>query len=299
MQNCPAAGDDRGTCLLENGVRRIAIIGLGLMGTSLGLALRKRAPDLDLVGFDACPSSADHALALGAVCALAPACAAAAREADLVVLAVPVNAIASVAEALAGEIRSGAAVTDLGSTKARVVAECETLLGPRFVGGHPMAGSERNGPAHASDIILDGAPWILTPSERTCPAALGRAAALVRTATGRNAHSMSPDAHDRMAAYMSHAVHAVAYAVAACAQAQLGGLTEDAAGGSYRSVTRVARSDPGFWAPVLLDNAGNVSRALEEITDYLTALRGHLTSGDAAAVERHLAAGRAEDVAGA
>jgi prephenate dehydrogenase len=160
-----------------------------------------------------------------------------------------------------------------------------------------MAGSERSGPGSASATILEGAPWILTPTERTSRQALARVDALVRLATGRAPQRMSPDAHDRFAAYVSHAAHAVAYALAASARRELGADIEDAVGGSYRSLARIARSDPRFWATILCDNAAHVSDALEDVILHMTTLRRHIEIGDVEAVRQHLAAGTAQATA--
>ncbi len=185
--------------------RRVAILGLGMMGGSLGLALRAGALADEIVGYDAAPAHAAEAVARGLVAAVYPMPQAAVADADLIVLAVPVGATLPLLQAIASAVAPDAIVTDVGSVKAAVVAwAAATLPLPgRFVGGHPMAGSERSGPGAADATLYRGARWPLTPPPATEPAALARVQALV-VALGAEPLLLPPDEHDRLVAGASH-----------------------------------------------------------------------------------------------
>jgi len=238
--------------------QRVLIVGTGLLGTSVALALRSAGADVWLTDRD------DRTLALavdrGAGTPGPPP-----RPVDLCVLAVPPGAVADV---LCDAQRAGyaAAYTDVASVKAvplRVAAELGCDLST-FVGGHPMAGGERSGPQAARADLFTGRPWVLTPTPATSPAALGAARALA-LACGGEPVVLSPDEHDRAVAVVSHVPHLLA-ALAAARLADAPAALVALAGQGVRDVTRVAASDPDLWAGILSANSGPVAEVLDAVS---------------------------------
>ena len=283
---------------------RVAIIGLGLMGGSMGLALRAAGGGERLVdavsGYDSAPGVAARAMARGA---LDHACASldeAARDADLLVIATPTRAAEDVLRALAGSLAPGAVVTDLCSVKGPLVALAESLgpaMARRYVGGHPMAGMERAGIEAATVGLYRGAHWALTPTTATNPDALARVRALV-AALGAEAVEMDAQAHDSAVAGISHLPLALAVALtrALAEGADWPTLAALAAGG-YRDATRVAAGDPIMGRDMLLANREALLARLDAFSASLAALRAALARGDTAEVEAALRAAQRERLA--
>ncbi len=262
----------------------VAIVGTGLMGGSLGLALRRARPDLEIVGFDADPAMASGALDRGAITGIARAVAEATRGARLVALGVPVDEAPAVLQEMHGAVTDGAVVTDLGSAKASVVGHGTRLFGERFVGGHPMAGSERHGIDAADGALFEGAWWILTPTEQTSTEAYATVAEVV-SAVGAQPVALDPQVHDALVARLSHLPQLVASAivdVAASAGDREALLGLAAAG--FRDVTRIAASNPDMWVAIIRANE-------EAVLDAVRTLRGRLDS-----LEDGIVAGRWEEL---
>ncbi len=233
--------------------RRLAIVGTGLIGGSIGLAARRAA--LDVVGYDADPAVLDAALERGAVDSAARTLADGVGGADLVVLATPVDLIPDLCRTLADALPTGAVVTDVGSAKERVVTSGSQAFGPRFVGGHPMAGSERHGIAAAVPDLFEDAWWILTPTEDTSSEAYSTVTDLVST-LGARPIALDPHVHDALVARLSHVPQLAASAIVEVAAAagdreSLQGL----AGAGFRDVTRIAASDPALWVAIVLSRS--------------------------------------------
>jgi prephenate dehydrogenase len=262
---------------------KVALVGCGLIGGSLGLALRARG--LTVIGQDRDPAAAERALALGALDAVGSG-----AGADVAVLAVPVRAIPEQAAALPA-LAPDAVITDVGSTKAAVVRAGEACFGGRFVGGHPMAGSERAGPDAADARLFEGRRVILTPSARTDADARARVAELWRLA-GATVVEMDAERHDRLLAAVSHLPHAVAYALAA----SVGGLGADElrglAGGGFTDTTRIAATPAPMWVDVFLENRARLLETLDAFSVELGALRAAIERGDGAAIAAHIDAAR-------
>jgi prephenate dehydrogenase len=256
--------------------RRLAIVGVGLIGGSVGLAARRAG--WDVVGFD--PASTPAALARGAIDRTASDAAAAVVDADLVVLAVPVGSAVGVLRAVAG---CGAVVTDVCSTK-RSIVRAAGEAGMRFVGSHPMAGGERGGVGQARAELLDGALCLVTPTPATDPAALDVVEAFWRS-LGMRTRRLDPDEHDRLVADVSHVPHAAAAAVAR----QPDPAAVPLAAGGWRDVTRVAGGDPDLWRDILLDNRDHVRAGLVRLRADLDLLLDCLDAGDGDAVRQWLA----------
>lgn len=252
-------------------VQRLAIVGLGLIGTSVGLACRARGLAGEIRGADEEPDHCTHAIALGMVDLAFSDAAPAVEGADIVVLAVPVGAIAPTIERIAPHLAPGAVVTDVGSVKGPVAVAMERWLPDgNGVPGHPIAGRETSGPQAAAAELFVGAKCVLTPSRSTDPAAVTRVGALWR-AMGSEVLEMSPERHDEIFAAVSHLPHVVAYALmgAILDLAEGGEDLREFAGGGLRDFTRVAMSHPLMWRDICLANR---ERILEMIGRFQVAL---------------------------
>jgi prephenate dehydrogenase len=262
----------------------VAIFGPGLIGGSLALALRDRRPDWRVtVWARSAASAARTAKVFPAVTCDA---AEAASGADLCIFCTPIGAMPVLAGEIAPHLSAQAVVTDAGSVKGGVVAALEEILGSRFVGSHPMAGSEKSGIEAARADLFDEATCILTPTPRTDGAALEKVRALWRTLGGRLVE-MAPAAHDLAVGRVSHLPHAVA-SILVNAIAGHGDGAEALAGGGYRDSTRIAAGPPGMWSEIFLENKAALLTGLEEFSASLEELKTFLLSNDAPALESFL-----------
>ncbi|MBX3027467.1 prephenate dehydrogenase/arogenate dehydrogenase family protein [bacterium] len=271
------------------GFERAAIVGVGLIGGSLALAARAAGLIGEVVGIGRGEANLAVARARG-ICDRTLRDPAGLGPVDLVVLAVPVRSTAAVARSLLPHLRPGTLVTDVGSVKGEVVAQCEAVLPADrpFVGGHPIAGSERAGAAAADAALFRGAPCILTPSPRTDAAALARVRGLWE-GVGARVQTMTPAAHDRALAWVSHLPHVVAYALVGALAAADGGMAAFA-GGSWRDATRVAASPAELWRDILLANAEAVLAATDAFSAAVARLRAAVAAGDERALQALLEA---------
>jgi prephenate dehydrogenase len=254
---------------------RVAVIGTGLIGGSIGLALKSRT-DAEVVGFDQDPAAAVRAVERGAADRVTETPADAADGADFVFIATPVGAIAENARALADSVAVGAVVTDVGSTKSRVVVEVGKALreGSDFIGGHPMAGTEQEGIEAATPALFDGAWWILTPTDHSDPEAYRRLHGLLTT-LGARIMALHPVEHDELMAIVSHVPQLTATALmnmAARRGEKHAGLLALAAGG-FRDVTRVAASNPDIWLDVCKENGEAIAATLQDFAKELLRMR--------------------------
>jgi prephenate dehydrogenase len=276
---------------------RVAILGLGLMGASLAMALRASGAARTVAGYDAAPGVAARARADGAIDSAAASPAAVVAGADLVVLAVPVLAMRELLAAIAPHVAPGALVTDLGSTKAAIVAWAEELLSdPRsFAGGHPMTGRERSGVAAAEPQLYQGCVWCLTPGPRTSAATLARLAALVER-LGAQPTVLDPDQHDAAVAAVSHLPLLAATALALTASARPDWPTaQSLAADGFRDTTRVASGDPRMARDICLSNAQPILDCLDAYLATLRSLRDAVAARDAAVEETFATARQARD----
>jgi prephenate dehydrogenase len=273
---------------------KVAVVGTGAVGGSIGGAIRRRGLAARVIGHD--PANGSAALAAGLIDGVAPGLREAIDGADLVVLAAPVavNCAVLADPVFAAGLAGGAIVTDVSSTKASVVAAARTGLGARrgrFVASHPIAGSDRGGPAAARTDLLEGAWVLMCPTPDCDPDALSGAEALW-VALGARVASMAPDHHDRLFAEVSHWPHAVAFALAA--SVGCGTLGDDARrfhGAGLRDTTRVGGSPPGLWAGILLDNREAVLAAAQAFRTELDRIERALSDGDRDALVAALARG--------
>ena len=265
-------------------IRRLAVVGTGLIGGSVGLAA-KRAGVERVAGFDPDPQSLEIACARGAVDDAAPTLEEAVGDADLAIVATPVATLPAQVTAVLQASGDGCIVTDVGSTKGAV---CRAAGGDaRFIGGHPVSGSHARGPEHANSELFKGATWFLTPVTATDPERYRVLHAFV-AALGAQPVAVDPDTHDRLVALTSHLPHALANLLLNHAGATRidGHEPLAAAGGSLRDMTRVAGANPRIWVDIFLDNAAPLREALREHRRRVEQLEDALAAGDAGFLAR-------------
>lgn len=260
--------------------RQITIVGLGLIGGSVGMAARRHRLASRVVGLSRSAATAKRAKARGAVDLGTTDARAAVRDADVVILAGPVDAIVPSAKRLAKWMKPGAVLTDVGSTKMDIVAALERSLprGIHFIGSHPIAGSERRGIEAASATLFDGATCVVTPTSRT-PAAALRGATRLWRGMGMRVERMRPIVHDCLLGFTSHLPHVIAFCMAADAPRSPIPMPR-----SWLEMTRIAKSDPELWDDILLSNRDAVVTALDRLIGTLRAFRGALGRGSRASV---------------
>jgi prephenate dehydrogenase len=251
--------------------RRAQVVGTGLIGGSIGRALRDRGWHVS--GVDAAPGAAERAVELGAIDEVGrdPA-------ADLVVVASPVRTVADEVRRALAETRG--VVTDVGSVKASIVAEVDD---PRFVGGHPMAGSEQLGVEGSDPAMFEGAVWVLTPTPTTDPEAFALVDATVRS-LGAEPVALSPERHDALVAVVSHVPHLTAAALMGIADERAeehAALLRLAAGG-FRDMTRIAAGTPTIWPDICGENRDAIVEVIDELAGELGRLRELVAGGDRA-----------------
>jgi prephenate dehydrogenase len=255
----------------------VAIVGVGMIGGSIAAALRARRLADRVIGVGRSAASLAAAKRQGLVDEVATDVAAVAA-ADLVVVATAVGSIPALLDQVDAVVRPGTLLTDAGSTKKSIVAAWEKRRRSRrgrFVGGHPIAGSHRRGPDAADAKLFEGRVTVVTPVAAT-PAADTESVAGFWSALGSTVFMMPPREHDRLLAMTSHAPHVIAAAIAAATPAEARRLTA----GGWRDTTRIAAGDPDLWADILLDNAGDVAKALSRIAAVTEKILAALESGD-------------------
>lgn len=280
--------------------RRVVIAGVGLLGGSLGMALRRDGLAGEVVGWGRSAQRLDEAVRLGAIDRYQTDLAAAVEAADLVVLATPVGTMPELLQALAGVLLPGGPlITDLGSVKAPVVeAALQAGLGEFFLGGHPMAGKAESGVAAAEADLFRGCRWVVTPHPLQAGDAVSRLRARLLPllqALQAQPMEMPPEQHDQAVAAISHLPQVVASSLMRAAvdlnQATPGALR--LAAGGFRDTTRIAASDPLMWRHILASNRAAVLQALDVFQARLGELRTLLEQGDGERIEAFLQAARA------
>jgi prephenate dehydrogenase len=244
-------------------------VGVGLIGGSVGLAAK--AAGWEVVGVDE-PAILEKAAGLGAVDRASTM--KEVRDADLVVLAAPISRITDLIEAL---IPTDALVTDVASTKNKVAREAEARGIERFVGGHPMAGSQLSGVANAKVDLFRGARHFLTPTESTDPEAYREVARFVRQDLGAVPTAVEPEKHDLLMAALSHLPHLMAVALLKVAS-DISPEALSFAGPSFRDLTRVGASNPGLWSDILAENAPALGEALGAFAGAMAQLGSEISN---------------------
>jgi cyclohexadieny/prephenate dehydrogenase len=262
---------------------RVAVIGLGLIGSSVARATRLAMPTVRLTGYDADPAVREAARALELLDDVADHPGAAVTDADLVVLCVPVCAIGAVAATIAADLPAEAVVTDVGSCKTDVAqALAQALPDHAIVPAHPVAGTERSGPEAGFATLFQRRWCILTPLDGTDPVAIERVATFWRR-LGADVETMTPEHHDRVLAVTSHLPHLIAYSIVGTAS-DLEAVTKSEvikfSAGGFRDFTRIAASDPTMWRDVFLSNREAVLEMLGRFSEDLAQLQRAIRWGD-------------------
>jgi len=264
-------------------ITRVAIIGLGLLGGSVGLAVQARLPGVTTTGYDRDPTVRDAARARGLVQHICGSASEAVRDADCVILCVPVGAMESAAREMAEGLSPHAIISDVGSSKKSVADALATALpGRTIIPAHPVAGTEQSGPGAGFATLFEGRWCIITPPEGADKNAIDALAAFW-TGLGAKVEMMDADHHDLVLAVTSHIPHLIAYTIVGTAS-DLEDVTRSEvikySAGGFRDFTRIAASDPVMWRDVFLNNKGAVLEMLGRFTEDLTALQRAIRSGD-------------------
>jgi prephenate dehydrogenase len=276
--------------------RRLAVLGLGLLGGSVALAARERGVVRHVVGYARRVKPLEWSLKSGVVDSIAGDPVEAVRDADFVVLATPVSAMAPVLQRAAAGLQAGAIVTDVGSVKAPLVETLPGLVpaGVHFVGSHPMAGSHSTGVENARADLFEGAPCVVTPgagaNAHPHAGALERVAAFWE-ALGARVTLRDPAAHDAEVAWESHLPHVLAFAYGH-ALASAPETATELAGSGFRDFVRIARSDAELWGDILGVNRKAMARPLQAFSEALAELAQAIEQRDTGAVEAVLDSAR-------
>jgi prephenate dehydrogenase len=271
-------------------IRRLAILGVGLLGGSVAKAARSLGLAREIVGIGRDLARLEPALADGSLDHATTDIADGVREADFVVLAAPVLVNERLLPELWTRAAPGAVITDVGSTKSGIVAAAERLAEARplaFVGSHPMAGSERAGYAVARGDLFQGASVIVTPTATTDDRAVKRVTNLWE-AMGARVATLDPETHDRVVAAVSHLPHLVAFALVDAVRAFEPGAMALAARG-FKDTTRIAAAEPAVWREIFLSNRDALRRSTEAFRAALDAIERLVLDGDGDRLEAVLA----------
>jgi len=276
-------------------IQRISILGTGLLGGSIGLALKSISSDYHITGYGHKESTIQRAVEVGAIDRGTTDLQEAVADAQGVILCTPVGVFGEILLKISPALKPGAIVTDVGSTKRSVVslAEQHLPIGVHFVGSHPMAGSEQRGVEFARTDLFHKNLCIVTPTEKTDPAALAAVEDLWRQIGMRITH-LSPEEHDRLLAHISHLPHLVAAALVALQPQAALGLS----GKGFLDTTRIAGGDGGLWRDILLDNRDNLAESVGQFKAQLDAVLEMLRNNQTEPLRQWLdhAAGRREQL---
>ena len=276
---------------------RVALIGLGLIGSSLSHAMRRAGLARSIVGHAQSEKTRDTALRLGLLTSVYASAAEAVEQADLVMLCTPIGAYAGIAKSIAPALKPGAIVTDVGSVKGSVVRDVGPSIpaGVHFIPGHPIAGTEHSGPHAGFAELFDGRWCILTPPNAADPDAVDRLKAFW-LALGSHVEIMDAEHHDLVLAITSHVPHLIAYNIVNTAR-HLERVTDSEvikfSAGGFRDFTRIAASDPIMWRDVFLNNKEAVLEMLGRFTEDLTALQRAIRFGEGATLHQLFTEARA------
>jgi prephenate dehydrogenase len=273
-----------------NGLERIAVVGVGLLGGSIGLALRAAGYTGRRVGIGRRMESLQKALNYDAVDEVTCDVPAGVAEAQMVILGTPVGMFESLLGRMAPALRPGTLVTDVASTKMEVARLAAKLLpqSVRFVGSHPMAGSEKSSVEYARADLFDDALCLITPNRNTPAATVEQVSAFWQALGGRTV-TLSPARHDKLLARISHLPHAVA---AALVQISLRDRAIELAGPGFGDATRIASGEPAMWTDIFRTNAGSMVQAIDLLIAELQRFRERLVKDDAQGIEKWLASSK-------
>lgn len=271
--------------------RKVTIVGVGLMGGSLGMAIKKHNIAREVVGISQKNSPLSHALKNNVIDHVAADLKSAVQNADLVILATPVKTIINILSTIGPHLRRHCIVTDVGSTKASIVEAAQKFLPPHvlFVGSHPLAGSEKKGSAYATADLFEGAMCIMTPVEHTNRLAKEKVKHFWMN-IGCTVKMLPPEEHDKIVAYISHLPHLVAYGLMGAVPPE---YLEYAAQG-FKDTTRVASSSPQMWNDICMVNKKNIVKSLDELVKNLAAYRKAIIAKDETGLMDHFIKAKAK-----
>ena len=266
-------------------INRLAIIGIGLIGGSLSLALKQAGSVKHVVGFSRKASTRSEAMSLGVIDSAVSSIADAIQDADIVVLAVPVGAIANTLISIAPYVKDNMIITDVGSVKSQVVDAAKLALGDKFrqfVPGHPIAGTEKNGPAAAFAELYQEHRVVLTPTEQTDELAIKKVRNMWKAA-GAQVSIMTAEHHDDVLAATSHLPHLLAFNLVDMLAEEGGDAAEVLryAAGGFRDFSRIASSDPKMWRDISLTNSTSILSLLKKYQHQMSLLQQAIEQQDA------------------
>ncbi|WP_432359051.1 prephenate dehydrogenase [Sporosarcina sp. UB5] len=262
----------------------VAIIGLGLIGGSLALAIKRGGRNIHITGFDRSYATADEAYRRGIIDAIAPSAKAACENADYIIFATPVNTtIALMEEALEWTLKENVLLSDTGSTKKPIMQAAERLRekGLTFIGGHPMAGSHKSGIAAAKEHLFENAYYVLTPCENASAEQIEKLSSLLAPSKGKIV-LLDAAEHDRMTAIVSHFPHIIASSLVGrlADQEKDQPFVKNLAAGGFRDLTRIASADPTMWRDITIQNREELLRQLDGWLQEMHLIRSMILEND-------------------
>jgi len=271
-------------------IKNITVIGLGLIGGSLALSLKKYNNNFKITGYDNIPETLSIALYRNIIDKAANSYEDSAVDADLIIIATPVRLIVEVANKIKDKLKSGAILTDVGSAKLNIVEKMKEILPPDviFIGGHPMAGSENDGVLSAKHDLFLNAFYVLTPTDNTRTEELAILHTLF-TKIGAKVIIISPGEHDKIVSLISHLPHIISTNLVAFVddrQKELNNLFKLCAGG-FRDMTRIAASNPKMWLDISFENKNEIINALDGYISYLNNFRESIANNNEEFVKNH------------
>jgi len=274
---------------------KVALIGTGLIGGSIGLALREKDMVEIITCYDRNPEAGAEAVAISAADRVVKSAVEAVKDADLIILAVPVLSTLDILKEILPKVKNGALITDVGSTKGSIMAAVEKLLpqSVSYIGGHPMAGSEESGIRGADPALLENAIYVLTPGPDTPENVIKKLTNLIEE-TGAQPLILDPLSHDRMVAMVSHLPHISAAALVQSVAGADGDieLIRTLAAGGFRDSTRIALGNPEVWRDICISNRWALLSALKVFKKNIESIENHLKEQNAPAVEEFLTQSR-------
>ncbi|MDO9287718.1 MAG: prephenate dehydrogenase/arogenate dehydrogenase family protein [Thermodesulfovibrionales bacterium] len=277
---------------------KVTILGVGLIGASLALALRKKKLCREIVGYGRKENNLKKAKRLKIIDSYNLDAKKACSDSDLIVFSIPVGKFLVTAGKIKGSLKKGALVTDVGSVKGRLVRDMESLMpgGVNFVGSHPIAGSNKNGIGAANAELFSGAQCIVTPTKKTDMKALKKITALWKSLGARTVN-LDADEHDRVYAAVSHLPHIIAYALVN-AVSDIDSSYIKFAGQGFKDSTRIASSSPEIWRDICLMNKNNILKFINVFNKNLDSLGRHIQKSNSPALEKEFKKARTlrEDV---
>lgn len=280
----------------KNAIKQLSIIGVGLIGGSIGLASKKFHPQIVVKGFDKSRDTLKKALRAGAIDVAAKDIPEAVRETDIVVLAVPVKSIIPALKEVISHVEENTIITDVGSTKSEIINQAKSLLGNKFdnfIGGHPMTGSEATGVDGATADLFFNCYYVLTPTKKTDAEKYGKLHSFLNS-LGAKVIALDYRKHDKIMSLVSHLPHAISASLVNTVGSnmkKMENLILLAAGG-FRDMTRIASSNPDIWVDIFSTNTKMVTSAIDDFIDSVNKFKEVIALNDEAGIRQFLMTAR-------